>query len=615
MNIFVVVYCSKCCNGFQVAERLGRRDPCAKCGLPVFIAERLLVNGRTLYHRTCFRCARCQHQLSLANFYETEGGEYCCETCPDEVLDTSSNVEEDKSQVASQNNKSNLDMIGHAGPEDDYSVEFELALDSSVVSNNSEGKEQPELKFAKARSDFMSSQLIFSGLEDTEEANSVSDHEKTLAEPQQLGTDDKKGDVCSLPSQCSAPQEENIDHTNFCLSNTSSLNDIDKSINNVSSESSFVNIDSTPPHSSGDYVQAECFSTNSNISSTVGDSLFSGNSVPLKVSSGSLNSVGGGKLLEARNGSVTMEEDDHNKELDSSGDMPSSIVKMRLKLFEKSGEAEDGTKASKTRSNNKCVLHQKGESNSAPLDMLISRDTSLEQTDKNLLVEEDKVGLQEGQDEQEKSVGENDVSKEERFETVEIIETVGLPLNIESQSHIVDSIEYIDTEERMSNMTSSNISDMQKLDKSDIPKDTASIRVMEPCNIQTNLTLSKSVSARQDTDRTYPNELNPFGEDDDDTEQMNKQSISSKASKTKVVQEMNPFGSSDDEEEIRVTVEPPTPPVPVTRERTRKVLEAPEVCLNPFWSDGEEPSSGDENVGSTHVTREKHPVPRPRTVV
>ncbi|XP_033224368.1 MICAL-like protein 1 isoform X2 [Belonocnema kinseyi] len=67
-----------------MGSRLGmRRDPCAVCGLPVFLAEKLVVS-RTLYHRTCFRCARCKNQLTPGNYYETEEDQYCCETCPDE---------------------------------------------------------------------------------------------------------------------------------------------------------------------------------------------------------------------------------------------------------------------------------------------------------------------------------------------------------------------------------------------------------------------------------------------------------------------------------------------------------------------------------------------------
>ncbi|XP_055846116.1 MICAL-like protein 1 isoform X2 [Episyrphus balteatus] len=61
-----------------------KRDPCQKCGLPVFLAERLTV-GKRVYHRTCLKCARCSFQLTPGSFYETEvDGEYCCETCPDE---------------------------------------------------------------------------------------------------------------------------------------------------------------------------------------------------------------------------------------------------------------------------------------------------------------------------------------------------------------------------------------------------------------------------------------------------------------------------------------------------------------------------------------------------
>lgn len=73
----------------QVGSRLGmRRDPCAACGLPVFLAEKLLI-ARAPYHRTCFRCARCGNQLTPGNYYETEEGQYCCETCPDEEVPAS----------------------------------------------------------------------------------------------------------------------------------------------------------------------------------------------------------------------------------------------------------------------------------------------------------------------------------------------------------------------------------------------------------------------------------------------------------------------------------------------------------------------------------------------
>ncbi|CAG2053812.1 unnamed protein product, partial [Timema podura] len=161
---------------------LGRREPCTKCGLPVFIAERFLVNGRTLYHRTCFRCARCQNQLSLANYYETEDGRFCCETCPDEV---SVNADIDKrissplkffhSQIVEQQ----IESQSVSSENDDYSTSFETALEESSFINSLSSGDTPGVKptssMSRAMSSFMSSQLT-----DTEHNISDSDSSKSL---------------------------------------------------------------------------------------------------------------------------------------------------------------------------------------------------------------------------------------------------------------------------------------------------------------------------------------------------------------------------------------------------------------------------------------------------
>ena len=69
----------------QEATCLGsmRKDLCVVCGFPIFLAEKLVL-AHVAYHRICFRCARCTNQLTIGNYYETEDGQYCCETCPDE---------------------------------------------------------------------------------------------------------------------------------------------------------------------------------------------------------------------------------------------------------------------------------------------------------------------------------------------------------------------------------------------------------------------------------------------------------------------------------------------------------------------------------------------------
>lgn len=76
-----------------------KREPCRKCGNPVFFAERISFEQK-LYHRSCLKCARCGAQLTLGSFYETEtDGEYCCETCPDEEIQIS---ERRRSEVAEE---------------------------------------------------------------------------------------------------------------------------------------------------------------------------------------------------------------------------------------------------------------------------------------------------------------------------------------------------------------------------------------------------------------------------------------------------------------------------------------------------------------------------------
>jgi len=436
-----------------------------------------------------------------------------------------------------------------------------------------------------------------------------------------------------LISHYNALEGQNIDHASYSALNTSSLNNVYKIQDKVTTKDSFVNIDNTPPYDSECNVVAKHSSAKSDIPSTVGDSLFSGSSVPSNVSSSNPNCVGGGNQLEARNNSVAPKSV-HDKELKSSGDMSSSIVQIRRKLFENSGNTEENTKASKISSNNKSI-YWKDETNSAPLGLPNTRDVSVEPADGKLLVEANKVEMQENQDEQEKSVAALDISKEEsKGEMLQTMEIVGLPLKDDSEPHIGDAVQGIDSKDRMANITVSGLSGMQELDKNDILKDassikvleaddfqkndilkdTSSIKVLEADDFQTSSASSKSTTARKNSDCTYPSELNPFG-DDDDTEQRNKKSVVCKPSERKMAQEMNPFGSTDDEAEMQIMVESPTPLVPVTRDGIKKVLEAPKVNLNPFWSDGEEPSSGDENADSSCSKSEKLPVPLPRTVM
>jgi hypothetical protein len=436
--------------------------------------------------------------------------------------------------------------------------------------------------------------------------------EQTLPKTEQQSIDSSYGSVSSLMSHNRAPEVQNIDCSSYSALNTSSLNSVYKLQDNVLTKDGFVNIDSTAPYDSECSVVAKHFSTKSDIPSTVADSLISGSSVPLKVSSSSPNCVGGGDQVKARNNSAAV-KGVHDKELNSFGDTSSSVGKIRWKLFENSGNSEENTKASNTSSSNRSAVYQ-DERNSAALGLFITTDVSVEPADGKLLVEENKVEVQEIEDGQEKSVAGTAVTKEEsKGEMLEPTEIVGLPLKDESEPQISEAVQGTDSEDRMANITVSGVSGVEELDMNDILKDTSSIKALEAAEFQSSSALSNSTDARKNSDCTYPSQLNPFG-DDDDTEQTNKESVVYKSSEGKLAQEMNPFGSTDDEAEMQIMVESPASLVPVSRDSMMKVLEAPKVILNRFWSDGEEPSSEDENAGSTCNKSEKLPVPRPRTL-
>jgi len=110
-------------------------DPCRQCGKSVFILERLNVGGKIL-HRTCFKCARCQDQLTLASFYETEAGQFCCEVCPDEETrerERTLRVNKDLARL----------MAGDSG-ESEEDEEDASDMDSSIVSGSVMDKDGKE---------------------------------------------------------------------------------------------------------------------------------------------------------------------------------------------------------------------------------------------------------------------------------------------------------------------------------------------------------------------------------------------------------------------------------------------------------------------------------------
>lgn len=120
----------------------GRLESCWSCRRPVFLAERLVAGGK-LRHRTCFTCVRCGHQLNLVGCYETESGDFVCETCPDEEKREQQRLPSPATRPSAMDTtdsttKNKTDLSDDL--KDEYSLNFELELEkeSGDASKNSE---------------------------------------------------------------------------------------------------------------------------------------------------------------------------------------------------------------------------------------------------------------------------------------------------------------------------------------------------------------------------------------------------------------------------------------------------------------------------------------------
>ena len=118
-------------------------ENCIICDKPMFILERLNVGGK-LFHRTCFKCARCEEQLTLASFYETETGQFCCEVCPDEEDNERKRTlkaRKDLAKLMAAENETDEDKESNC---DSISIHSNL---SNNVNNNLQVNEDEEEKY------------------------------------------------------------------------------------------------------------------------------------------------------------------------------------------------------------------------------------------------------------------------------------------------------------------------------------------------------------------------------------------------------------------------------------------------------------------------------------
>lgn len=106
---------------------------------------------------------------------------------------------------------------------------------------------------------------------------------------------------------------------------------------------------------------------------------------------------------------------------------------------------------------------------------------------------------------------------------------------------------------------------------------------------RTTLTVNERKVVKEPDDE-YPEDLNPFGDEEEDGDQKG-ETVSISAS-------LNPFGSSDEDEDLNSSK---LESEEVPRPTIRKLIPAPKISLNPFGSDDEEEE--EETVA---------PIPKPR---
>lgn len=111
----------------------------------------------------------------------------------------------------------------------------------------------------------------------------------------------------------------------------------------------------------------------------------------------------------------------------------------------------------------------------------------------------------------------------------------------------------------------------------------------------------------------YPEDLNPFKNDEENNSEDGPRTVINSTRNNKV--STNPFDSEDEDVEELESPKPATRSKPENRgvSVTKRVLAAPQINLNPFWSDEEEEHASDEER-QARTPPGNVPVPKPRTI-
>lgn len=611
----------------QVGPRTGmRRDPCAVCGMPVFLAEKLVIS-RTPYHRTCFRCARCKNQLTPGNYYETEEGEYCCETCPDEEETTKSPLLEQT--LYHESNRDAMLLINKERESikpqvlykrslsDEEKTSHRARLEEKKCSPQEEEKKEeissPERRRnSQMRMSFMMENFLAKNTEDpaTDKSHEKEneDEEEIIIAESIIEQAKKEGDRREPPKGTLTPSwviEENVtltktimpsptpkyetidtDKVDFSPLSDSTSNDTLKRANKNNSLNQLELI-------INDYDNAEDTRTLSSFTDTANHE-HTNNSNNINIPHDDAPAPAPVALDDCKNSARTNTKDTIGSNIDTES---LSLVQKRLKLFE-TRRVEDFVKN--------------------PSIVVVSSSSTSRHEQSNDLTQ---TNVDEGED----------------CHAVEPIIGECPDAQIPSSSTIEQDKSLTDGVVRVVTPSVDSSGSENKITSPPVPKRTNHKVSRKKEHFETKKSdvtvLNASGIDLSENEENYPSDLNPF--DCDDVNNTDEQELPKKNHEPRV--STNPFGSSDedDQEDAQVSA----PPRPATRNihkalenpqqshlhyeneaPTKRRLKAPQINLNPFLSDEEEEhetDDDDDDNDDESIRRSSNtntPVPKPRTI-
>ncbi|XP_011866643.1 PREDICTED: probable serine/threonine-protein kinase kinX isoform X2 [Vollenhovia emeryi] len=556
-----------CCLPY-VGSRLGmRRDPCAACGLPVFLAEKLLIAGAP-YHRTCFRCARCTNQLTPGNYYETEEGQYCCETCPDE--EETDSVRHRYAESAAMPGEKN-----EAGPlSDEEKTERKGMLENAAV---------PDLisHTSQMRQSFMTSHLLSEKLESTAKDTSAST--KDVDSGRRDETKSRVDSAFPDDDENEEEEEENDD-------------DDDDDDDEEEEEESRSSVTGSPDMEKSNVERYDVHSAL--------------NSLDIRSDEDQRSTAISFHDIDKKRGEEDTKESPGRADERANPETRLSLVQKRLQMFEArdKGDHVDKTDHSKKRSAvTQNVTMVQGDSCDTSPDVLsvneeerpekrLEEDSIIKIIDKHK-DSFDTVGIQRKKD----STITHDERSEENFSKDVVQANNGERLD--KDTHFEESSKVRSIEKRKESLA--------KIEDRRIEANEMNKGHYESAMGSSVLT-AKGINLSEE----YPEDLNPFKSDEEDDATGGKPRTVINSSRNNKVS-TNPFDSEDED------VEEPEPPKPAARSKpenremsaTKRILAAPQINLNPFWSEDED----EEQHGSDEERRDgtppgNMPVPKPRTI-